>query len=175
MQHSDDLIEGRAGMLAVRTKRPDHTPAGWIILVQGANISGQVGYDLQVPGHADYSFMDALAASAREQSTNLSEVNSAMHQMDQVTQQNAAMVEEMNAAGAGLAQESGRLGELLASFRTGENAASAPVRSAPARVTAAPVRAPAPAARPAAPVSRPAPAARGNAALNKLQQEWTEF
>ena len=119
--------------------------------------------------------MDAIATAAQEQSMGLSEINGAVNHMDQATQQNAAMVEEMNAAGAGLAQESGRLGELLASFRTGENAASAPVRSAPARVTAAPVRAPAPAARPAAPVSRPAPAARGNAALNKLQQEWTEF
>jgi pimeloyl-ACP methyl ester carboxylesterase len=55
-------IAGRAGELAARIKIPGTAPLGWVVLVQGANISGQLGYDLQVPGHADYSFMDALAA-----------------------------------------------------------------------------------------------------------------
>ncbi|MCF6371387.1 methyl-accepting chemotaxis protein, partial [Rhizobium halophilum] len=41
--------------------------------------------------------MDAIATSSREQSVGLSEVNTAVNQMDQVTQQNAAMVEEANA------------------------------------------------------------------------------
>ncbi|MEI3853431.1 MULTISPECIES: methyl-accepting chemotaxis protein [Ensifer] len=60
--------------------------------------------------------MDAIAISAQEQSAGLSEVNTAMNQMDQVTQQNAAMVEEANAASATLAQEAGRLRELIARF-----------------------------------------------------------
>ncbi|MGO8658239.1 methyl-accepting chemotaxis protein, partial [Rhizobium ruizarguesonis] len=38
--------------------------------------------------------MDAIAVSAREQSTGLAEVNTAVNSMDQVTQQNAAMVEQ---------------------------------------------------------------------------------
>jgi methyl-accepting chemotaxis protein len=62
------------------------------------------------------TFMDALALSAREQSTSLSEVNSAMHQMDQVTQQNASMVEESTAASTTLATEAERLRELIAQF-----------------------------------------------------------
>ncbi len=37
--------------------------------------------------------MQSIASSAREQSTGLSEVNMAVNQMDQMTQQNAAMVE----------------------------------------------------------------------------------
>jgi methyl-accepting chemotaxis protein len=49
----------------------------------------------------------------------LSEVNSAVNQMDQVTQQNAAMVEETNAASATLAQETARLRELVDAFRLG--------------------------------------------------------
>jgi methyl-accepting chemotaxis protein len=61
-------------------------------------------------------FMDALAISAREQSSNLSEVNSAMHQMDLVTQQNASMVEETNAASVTLATEAERLRELVSQF-----------------------------------------------------------
>ncbi|WVT74470.1 methyl-accepting chemotaxis protein [Sinorhizobium chiapasense] len=60
--------------------------------------------------------MDAIAVSAQEQSAGLSEVNMAVNQMDQVTQQNAAMVEEANAASATLAQEAGRLRELIARF-----------------------------------------------------------
>ncbi|MCM2290724.1 HAMP domain-containing methyl-accepting chemotaxis protein [Allorhizobium sp. BGMRC 0089] len=69
--------------------------------------------------------MDAIATAAQEQSSGLSEVNTAVNHMDQATQQNAAMVEEMNAAGAGLAEESIRLSELLARFKTAEQAANA--------------------------------------------------
>lgn len=60
--------------------------------------------------------MDAIAVSAREQASGLSEINTSVNQMDHMTQQNAAMVEEMNAAGAGLAQESMRLSDLLSQF-----------------------------------------------------------
>jgi methyl-accepting chemotaxis protein len=63
--------------------------------------------------------MDAIATSAKEQSTGLSEVNMAVNQMDQVTQQNAAMVEESNAACATLAAEANRLGQLIAQFQLG--------------------------------------------------------
>jgi len=111
--------------------------------------------------------MDAIATAAQEQSMGLSEINSAVNHMDQATQQNAAMVEEMNAAGAGLAEESKRLGELLSAFRTGEAERMAPQ----ARPVARPASAPA-TGRLAA---RAAPVTKGNAALKHLQQEWSEF
>jgi methyl-accepting chemotaxis protein len=63
--------------------------------------------------------MEAITSSAKEQATGLSEVNSAVNQMDQVTQQNAAMVEETNAASASLAQETARLRELIEGFQLG--------------------------------------------------------
>jgi methyl-accepting chemotaxis protein len=66
--------------------------------------------------------MDAIATSAREQSVGLVEVNTAVNQMDQVTQQNAAMVEEANAAGATLANESARLRDLISQFQLGGGA-----------------------------------------------------
>jgi methyl-accepting chemotaxis protein len=66
--------------------------------------------------------MDAIATSAREQSVGLSEVNSAVNRMDQVTQQNAAMVEEANAAGATLANEAGRLRQLIGQFQLSADA-----------------------------------------------------
>ncbi|MBK5570526.1 methyl-accepting chemotaxis protein [Ensifer sp. SSB1] len=60
--------------------------------------------------------MAAIATSAREQSVGLSEVNTAVNQMDQVTQRNAAMVEEANAASATLAQEGTNLRNLIGRF-----------------------------------------------------------
>ena len=64
--------------------------------------------------------MDSIATSAKEQSVGLAEVNTAVNQMDQVTQQNAAMVEETSAAGATLATESSRLRELISHFQLGQ-------------------------------------------------------
>lgn len=114
--------------------------------------------------------MDAIATAAQEQSLGLGEVNTAVNHMDQATQQNAAMVEEMNAAGASLAQESARLAELLSRFRTGQAAqrvaTAAPV-SRPAAARPAPAREPSRA--------RPAPISHGNAAVAMKSDEWEEF
>lgn len=74
--------------------------------------------------------MEAITSSAKEQATGLSEVNSAVNQMDQVTQQNAAMVEETNAASATLAQETARLRDLIEMFQLGGPASRASLRSA---------------------------------------------
>jgi methyl-accepting chemotaxis protein len=58
----------------------------------------------------------AIATSAREQSTGLAEINTAVNHMDQSTQKNAAMVEETSAASAALAAESARLRDLMVQF-----------------------------------------------------------
>ncbi len=71
--------------------------------------------------------MDAIATSSREQSVGLAEVNTAVNQMDQVTQQNAAMVEEANAAGATLANEASRLRGLIGQFQLGGAASEQPL------------------------------------------------
>jgi methyl-accepting chemotaxis protein len=60
-----------------------------------------------------------IAASAQEQATGLHEVNTAVNQMDQVTQQNAAMVEQSTAASHSLAGEAAELAKLVAQFHTG--------------------------------------------------------
>ncbi|WP_337270228.1 methyl-accepting chemotaxis protein [Oryzifoliimicrobium ureilyticus] len=61
--------------------------------------------------------MEAIATSSKEQSVGLSEVNTAVNQMDQVTQQNAAMVEETTAASSSLATEAANLQQLLTNFQ----------------------------------------------------------
>jgi len=59
-----------------------------------------------------------VAAAAAEQSTGVHEVNASVNHMDKSTQQNAAMVEEMSASSASLANDAVQLAELLARFRT---------------------------------------------------------
>ncbi|CDZ72456.1 methyl-accepting chemotaxis protein [Neorhizobium galegae] len=61
--------------------------------------------------------MDAIATAAREQSTGLAEINTAVNQMDQATQQNAAMVEQSTAAVASLSSEASRLRHLVNQFQ----------------------------------------------------------
>jgi methyl-accepting chemotaxis protein len=70
-----------------------------------------------------------MAASAAEQARGLAEVNTTMNQMDQVTQQNAAMVEETTAASHALAQEATRLAARMSELRI-EGGASAQRRAA---------------------------------------------
>ncbi|MDO6962736.1 methyl-accepting chemotaxis protein [Rhizobium alvei] len=60
-----------------------------------------------------------VAALAQEQSAGISEINTAINQIDQMTQHNAAMVEETTAATMTLAAEAQSLQELLAAFRIG--------------------------------------------------------
>jgi methyl-accepting chemotaxis protein len=118
--------------------------------------------------------MDALiseiARSAQEQATGLSEVNTAVNQMDQVTQQNAAMVEEATAAAASLKAEAGELSRMVGRFKTGSE-------SRPSGVDAG---ASDPGRRPAVnPVRRAqariAGAYGSYAAVKPAAEEWEEF
>jgi methyl-accepting chemotaxis protein len=119
--------------------------------------------------------MDAIAISAKEQSTGLSEVNQAVNAMDQTTQQNAAMVEESNAASAALASEAAKLRELISQFTiNGVASTQAAALRQTARTMARPSQ-PAPVARPVQPARLSAPTMRshGNAAVPA--DNWEEF
>jgi methyl-accepting chemotaxis protein len=59
-----------------------------------------------------------IANSAREQAASLREVSAAGDQMDKITQQNAAMVEETTVAAQNLAQETAELEIMVQRFRT---------------------------------------------------------
>jgi methyl-accepting chemotaxis protein len=65
----------------------------------------------------------AIADSAKEQATGLNEINQAVNQIDNVTQQNAAMVEETSAATMKLATEADRLVQLISRFDLGSQPA----------------------------------------------------
>ena len=70
----------------------------------------------------------SIATASREQATGLQEINTSVNHMDQMTQQNAAMVEETSAAGQTLAEESRHLRELLSRLKLDAQVSSQPSR-----------------------------------------------
>jgi len=65
--------------------------------------------------------VSAIAASSREQSTGLNEINTAVNELDHVTQQNAAMFEETTAASHALTSEADALAAAVARFKLGKS------------------------------------------------------
>lgn len=63
--------------------------------------------------------MRGILASSHEQASGLNEVNLAVNHMDQVVQQNAAMVEQATAATHSLKTETAQLVSLVSQFRVG--------------------------------------------------------
>ncbi|MBB4953790.1 methyl-accepting chemotaxis protein [Agrobacterium vitis] len=141
----------------------------------GVSLVGETGRELEQIVVAVQQISENIAAivtASREQSTGLSEINTAVTAMDNGTQQNAAMVEQQTAASHTLAAEADGLMALLRQFNLGNTSAmSRP--SAPAarfattdnaqRRTAEPARAPARLASKSAATAVP------------VQQEWSEF
>jgi methyl-accepting chemotaxis protein len=66
-----------------------------------------------------------IAAASREQSSGIEQVNRAVMQMDELTQQNAALVEEATAASQAMAEQVRGLNDMLAHYRVAEQMASA--------------------------------------------------
>jgi methyl-accepting chemotaxis protein len=102
---------------------------------QGVKLVGETGSALgDIVGKVTEidSLINEIARSSTEQATGLNQVNASVNQMDQVTQRNAAMVEETNAAAAGLLNEAEQLGASIARFRMGRKAADRPEAATPA-------------------------------------------
>jgi methyl-accepting chemotaxis protein len=112
---------------------------------------------------ADVSgLIDTLAESGQAQSTSIHQVNSVVIDLDAITQQNAALVEEASAASRSLSMEANRLATLVSRFNVGNH------RKGAAAEPVAP-----PAAAPRRP-SRSMPG-QGNTALAASDEDWQEF
>lgn len=61
--------------------------------------------------------VEAITTASREQSVGLGEISTAVNSIDQMTQQNASMVEETTAISHSLASDSEQLGELVGRFQ----------------------------------------------------------
>ena len=117
--------------------------------------------------------MGEITSATHEQTIGIEQINMAIAQMDEVTQQNAALVEEAAAASQSMQEQAGELAHVVGFFKTGNHVASvsklSPARAAaPAPAIARPAARPAPARKAVA----AAPARRGNAAA---ESEWEEF
>ena len=133
-----------------------------------------------------------IRAATSEQSQGIAQVNTAMNQLDQMTQQNSALVEESTAAADSLREQAMKLTQVVALFRVnGSTSAPAPASrpaAAPRPAVAPAVRAATPrpalakvplSSRPAAPSPAPAAALPPNASSPKPaadnNDDWESF
>ena len=137
-------LAGRAATAAKDIKTLVHKSSeevrnGVDLVTATGDVLSHIGEDVvQISDH-----VLSIASAAHEQNTGLSEINAAVSQMDQVTQRNAAMVEETNAASVTLAQDADKLIQVISRFKLGERIGSytAPKAvSEPARPQPSPAR-----------------------------------
>lgn len=69
--------------------------------------------------------INEISVAAEQQASGIQEVNKAVSQMDEMTQQNAALVEEVSAAGDAMAEQARNMRRQLGFFRTDVQASSA--------------------------------------------------
>ncbi|HHA2861832.1 TPA: methyl-accepting chemotaxis protein [Stenotrophomonas maltophilia] len=116
--------------------------------------------------------MAEISAASQEQSAGIEQVNQTVVQMDETTQQNAALVEEATAAARAMEDQAAQLADAVAIFRL-DNQVSAAVKAVAARVEPARVTT---VARPQ-PASTPAPVRRSSnaSAFVASDSDWQEF
>ncbi|RVU03888.1 methyl-accepting chemotaxis protein [Novosphingobium umbonatum] len=166
-------------------------------VAMGVELVGETGGKLRdiVAQVADITgLIEEIASSAHNQAANIDHVRNSMREMEVMTQQNAAMVEQSTAATRSLSDEANKLSDMVSSFRTRKRNVRPDYVANPASVRRStavdnPVdygaadfaeevalpsfrarKAPAVAAKPA---PRPAPVAVGNNAL--AMDEWSDF
>ena len=116
--------------------------------------------------------VSGIATASAEQATGVEQINAALTQMDEVTQQNSALVEENAATAKTLEQQSTIMDQRMSFFTVNEsNAAASTGWSGGAASRPAPAKAP---VAKAAPARRSAPKVHGNLAV-KQDADWQEF
>ncbi|MCP2513891.1 methyl-accepting chemotaxis protein [Achromobacter mucicolens] len=110
--------------------------------------------------------MGEISAASEEQSSGIDQVNRAVSQMDEVTQQNAALVEEAAAAAGSLQEQAQRLAEAVSVFKINAGEViEVPARQLAQQRSAPLMAAPKPAQEePAKPAAQPEPAPTAKAA-----------
>jgi len=109
-----------------------------------------------------------ISTASNEQAGGIEQINKALTQMDEVTQQNSAMVEENAATARTLEQQAGAMDERIGAYKLSSSDSSrvvTPLHKRPAQ------------SKPAAPVRKPAAraVARSGAATAVAKDEWEEF
>jgi len=140
-------------------------------LVNNAGIALQ---DIVVSIKRVADIVSDIALASKEQSTSVEEINKAVSHMDEMTQQNSALVEENAAACRMLQEQAQDMHGRMSEFQLDQSRAPAPFERAK--------RAAAPTARPAGPAARKAVGTRGAVGLQAALQsslnadaDWKEF
>jgi methyl-accepting chemotaxis protein len=141
--------------------------------------AGQTMEEIVVSVKRVTDIMAEISAASREQSNGIDQVNTAVSQMDKITQQNAALVEEAAAAAKSMEEQTEELSNIVAAFKIGSAAAaplptarptpiarSAPAAAHPVKTTSQPVK---PAAKKAPAQQKPVATAGGG------EEDWKEF
>ena len=113
-----------------------------------------------------------ITAASVEQSTGIEQVNQAIAQMDKVTQQNAALVEEAAAAAESMKEQAQGLTQSVSVFHLEAGAPRVAKAAAPKALAAPRTVAAKSIAKPAA---APAPAKRASTTLEHNEGEWKEI
>ncbi|MFT9014585.1 MAG: methyl-accepting chemotaxis protein [Acetobacter sp.] len=125
--------------------------------------------------------VEEISVSTQDQAQRLSEITASIGDMDQVTQQNAAMVEETTAASHNLTAETRTLGQTLSRFKIAgerdrgaqyENMVALPSAASP---SARPARAEPRSSRPIAAPPPPAPVLVSSMPTTASDDGWEEF
>jgi len=104
-----------------------------------ANKSGETLQDIVVAVKKVSDIVAEISAASQEQSSGIHQVNKAISQMDETTQQNAALVEEAAASSESMREQADELKRQVAFFQLGDNEIATPaplqikVRAAPSR------------------------------------------
>jgi methyl-accepting chemotaxis protein len=112
--------------------------------------------------------MGEISAASREQETGISQIGQAISQMDSVTQQNAALVEEAAAAADSLHQQAANLAQVVGVFKL-DGATAQPAAAEHANNVTALVR------KPARPLRIAANQPGRTRKVANSSQEWDEF
>ena len=145
---------------------------------QGGKLVQQAGAamtEVVDTGRSVTDIVSEISAASAEQSTGIDEINRAITQMDEVTQQNAALVEEAAAASQSLQEQAGKLASVVGTFKLGHDQGNATQQSTPVRHAPATQR---PAPRKTAPlklVARRDPGPARSTASTSAGGDWEEF
>jgi methyl-accepting chemotaxis protein len=137
------------------------------------NDAGQTMGDIVASIQRVTDIMGEITSASQEQTMGIEQINMAIAQMDEVTQQNAALVEQAAAASQSMQEQAATLAEVVGFFKTGQASAASP------RAVTSKPRSTALATRPAAPARsappRPAPARTTAAPSKPDASDWEEF
>jgi len=161
-QRSAEAAKEIKGLISTSTEQVDRGVG--LVVETGTALDGIVAQVAEIN-----AIVSAIAASAQEQAIGLQQVNTAVNQMDQVTQQNAAMVEETSAAAHSLSQETAELERSVSLFQIGESAKGVPMQRRPQKAPAA-----------ARPARKTVAGPGGSAAVRKAEpaqanEKWEDF